>query len=724
MRPDLQWAAIEHGPQRWWVVKDPVAQAYYRLYDEELAVLQMLDGRQSLAQIRQRFESLFAPLRLTAEQLQAFLGRLHSLGLVLAEQPGQGAQLRQRTASRRRRELFGRLANVLAVRFRGCDPQPLLVRLTPVANWLFSPLALGLWCLLLITAGALLAGQYETVRARLPELSTLVAPRNLGAFAVAVAVAKILHELGHALAARRYGVECHEVGLMLLVFTPCLYCNVSDAWMLPGRWPRIVISAAGILVELALAAVCGLLWLASAPGVFNSVCLSLTLVCSVNTLLFNGNPLLRYDGYYIASDLLGLPNLATQAQEALGRLLARLALGVHLPPARPQSHGETLLLVVYAVAATAYRWALSVAIVWLLYRILAPWGLAIIAQGLGVLVIAGLLAAPVRAVIRWFRWPGLRRHLRRSRAVFGITLLSGLALLLLTIPMPARVRAPASVQAATAQNVYVVAPGVLQEALAPGTAVKAGDVIGRLASPALDRELATLAGQRENARVQYEGLRRRLENDAALAPLLPGAEETFRDAQARFDQRQRDAASLILRAPQDGSVIPPPHRPAQHPTDGRLPSWHGIPQDASNVGCSLETGTLFCQVGDPQAVTIQLLIEQSDRSFVAVGQAVRLKFSAATERIIGGTLVALSETPLQVLPRELAAVKTIATRPDEQGLPRPVDTLYQATVHLDTPARLLPGSVGQAKILVAAQPLWRQVGHVLQRTFSLGGPAQ
>ncbi len=158
---------------------------------------------------------------------------------------------------------------------------------------------------------------------------------------LALAVVKVLHELGHALTCKHFGGDCHEIGVLLLFFTPCLYCNVSDAWLFPGKWPRIAVSAAGIAVEVFLAAIATFLWWFSIPGVFNTLCLNIMIVCSLNTLLINGNPLLRYDGYYVLADLLDVPNLGQQSRWLLGRLLAGFFLGSDPPPDRGASQPES-----------------------------------------------------------------------------------------------------------------------------------------------------------------------------------------------------------------------------------------------------------------------------------------------------------------------------------------------------------------------------------------------
>ena len=128
-----------------------------------------------------------------------------------------------------------------------------------------------------------------------------------------------MHEFGHGLSCKHFGGECHEIGVMLLVFTPCLYCNVSDSWMLPNKWHRAAIGAAGMYVELVLASIATFVWWFSQPGPFNYICLSVMFICSVSTVMFNANPLLRYDGYYILSDFLEIPNLRQKASTILNR---------------------------------------------------------------------------------------------------------------------------------------------------------------------------------------------------------------------------------------------------------------------------------------------------------------------------------------------------------------------------------------------------------------------
>ena len=176
-------------------------------------------------------------------------------------------------------------------------------------------------------------------RARLPEFQAFFAAQNwLLAGGRRWPSTKVLHEFGHGLACKRFGGECHEMGVMLLVVTPCLYCNVSDAWMIPSKWRRAAIGAAGMYVELILASLATFLWWFSEPGLVNHLCLNVMFVCSVSTLLFNANPLMRFDGYYILADLLEIPNLRQKSAAVIQRKLGAWLLGLRerhdpfLPP--------------------------------------------------------------------------------------------------------------------------------------------------------------------------------------------------------------------------------------------------------------------------------------------------------------------------------------------------------------------------------------------------------
>lgn len=268
-RADLSARQQRYHGRSYWVVKDPVGLNYFRFQDEEYAILQMLDGESSLDDIKERFEAEFPPQKITLEELQQFLGMLHRSGLVVVGVPGQGKQLNKRRSERRRKEILGALSNILCIRFKGFDPERLLTWMVPYFSWLYSPVTVVLCMLLALSALSLVLVEFETFHSKLPDFYQFFSPYNAIWLAITLGLTKVVHEFGHGLTCKYFGGECHEMGVMFLVLTPCLYCNVSDSWMLPSKWQRAAIGAAGMYIEVVIASVATYLWWFSEPGMLN-----------------------------------------------------------------------------------------------------------------------------------------------------------------------------------------------------------------------------------------------------------------------------------------------------------------------------------------------------------------------------------------------------------------------------------------------------------------------
>ena len=328
-RHDLTARRHQYQGRSCWVVKDPLSLKYYRLPEEEFAVLELLDGRRSLAQIKAQFETRFPPQKAKLSEIQQLIAHLHRNGLAVSDALRQGDRLLARASEQQRRRWVQRASSLLAIRFRGIDPEWILARGNVLVGCLFRPATVG-FVLLLAAAAALWVGvQFDELCRRLPGFHEFFGPSNWLWLAVVLAVTKILHEFGHGFACKHFGGECHEMGVMLLVFTPCLYCDVSDSWLLPNKFHRAAIGAAGMYIELLLATLATFVWWFTQPdSIVNLLALQVMFICSISTIVFNGNPLLRYDGYYILSDLLEIPNLRQRAGQAVARFAAKWCLGL------------------------------------------------------------------------------------------------------------------------------------------------------------------------------------------------------------------------------------------------------------------------------------------------------------------------------------------------------------------------------------------------------------
>lgn len=701
-----------------WVVKDPVAMRYYQLREEEYFVLRQLDGRTSSDAIVERFGRRFAPRQLEPLRLQAFLARLHREGMVVSLAQGQGHELFARRKKLVRREWFEMLSNILALRFRGVDPQRLLNRLAPATAWMFSRWFFIASLMLMTAALGLVIVHFETLRERLPDFQAFFSAGNLLWLAAAVALAKVLHELGHALACRHFGGECHEIGVMLLVFTPCLYCNVSDAWMMTNKWRRIAIGAAGMWVEMMLASIATFVWWWTTPGMLNGLCLDLMFVCSVSTVLFNGNPLLRYDGYYILSDLVEVPNLQEQAGRVVRRWWTRWAFGVDAPTDRLAPEDGRGWLALYAVASFVYRLFVVVAILWFLERVLKPYGLEVVARLAGLMVIGGLVAVPVFRAGQWI-WNRERREplnwgrfaVRGGLAALGIAVLAA-------IPLPRHISTPALIEPSGAARIYVTVPGTLVDAAEAGLHVEKNQTVAHLENLDLEMELTRLQGQRDRQALHLKNLRGQQGSDPAAAAQIPTAEEALADLETRLKERRQDHDRLTLTTPRAGTVLPP-HRQPPKAGPGELPNWTNTPLDPRNRGAFLETGTVVCLIGDPDQLEATLVIDQADSDLIRPGQKVQIRFAELPGESLTGTITTIGELDLKIAPRELVIAGDLPSRIDESGAPRPLSTSYQARVAFDPSQRLAlrNGAIGRAKISVESQSVATRVIRYLRQTF-------
>ncbi|MDX1944966.1 MAG: HlyD family efflux transporter periplasmic adaptor subunit [Pirellulaceae bacterium] len=721
MRADLEIQRQTWQGRQYWLVKDPLALKYFRFESEELAILKMLDGQTSSDEIRERFAGEFAPQRISASELQSLLANLHKSGLVVVDAAGQGEQLLVRDRVRRRKALWGTLANVLSLRLRGVDPDQFLGWLNGWCGWIFSPGAAVLSALLMLTALALVAAEFDVFRARLPDFQAFFAAKNWLLLAATLAGTKVLHELGHGLACKRFGGQCHEMGVMLLIGTPCLYCNVTDAWMIPSKWRRAAIGAAGMYVELNLAAAATIVWWFSQPGLLHHLCLNVMFVSSVSTLLFNANPLMRFDGYYILADLLEIPNLRQKATAALQRKLGAWLLGL---PERNDPFLPTRgrwLFALYAVASAVYGWVVSLSIFWFLYGVLEPYGLKIVGQMLALSMIVGLVVTPALRFAFFLFQPARMQHMSAWRATLGLLGLVAVVVAALAIPLPYYVPCALEVQPRGATSLYVDVPGEVRAIHVAGGTVVAGQSIIELDNIEARQVEHRLAAQRDDLAARIESIRQRAISDDDALLELAQVEEALAALDVQLARRRDELRRLTIVAPVGGILVPPPSRPddgAEERT--RLASWTGRPLESRNLGAYLEASTLVGRIAQPGQWEAILAIEQHEMDFIRAGQRVDLILHQLPGTRLAGRIEHVAQQEMQAASSRLSARGggELATRTTADGLERPINVIYQASVPLADPSgQIIAGATGRAKIHAGYQTIATRLWRALCRTF-------
>ncbi len=723
LRRDLLFRQVQFGQRTFWNVKDPVTLRYFQLREEEYFILTALNGHATREEIRERFERRFAPLRLGASQFQTYLESLFAQGLVIRQATGQGDGLLRRHQQLLRRQRLDSLTGILAIRFRGVDPERWLRAVYPTCRWLFSWWSLTAMLAMVVAALVLVAVQFHVMLERLPDLPTFFQVRNLTWIALTIGAAKVLHELGHALTCKHFGGSCHELGVMLLVFTPCLYCNVSDAWMMNNKWHRIAISAAGIVVEVVLAALCTFLWWFSEPGLLNTICLNVMIVCSVNTLLFNGNPLLRYDGYYVLADLVEVPNLSQQAATLWKNTWATWCLGVRSPRERSLPTRARSLLLSYAIAAAVYRVTVMIAIFWFLHLALRPYGLSVLATSLAVLLVGTMVWRGGRNLTRYTRHTLKSGQLHKGRA--ALSLVIGLSLLGfgLWVPLPRSVVAPVVVEPLNAQRVFVTVRGRIPRAesdrpvVAAGDLVRQGDPLVHLENPALEDQVEQLRGELDTLRLRVTTLKLMRIQDQQAGDQLPAAEQALLHLESQLKHRQRQQSQLVLTAPIAGIVLPDQRLQSSSPS-GELSYWSGTPLDAENVGCTLENGTTYCLIGDPTRLVGVAVVDQADIELVRAGQIARLWLRQLPGQRLDGVVSDISASPMEEVPSMLLPTGDLPLAHDEPGASQPASASFYVHVALPTPSSRIPlRSTGWVKIATEPESLARRIYRYLARTI-------
>jgi putative peptide zinc metalloprotease protein len=596
IRSDLGIAPQKYEGKTYYVVKDPVSLRYYRFEEQEHFIIQKMNGRSTLDETQKEFEKRFRPKRLTLEDLEHFAQQLLTAGLAHNESPKAGTQLYDRRKKRKRNELLQYVTNILYIKIPVFDPDKLLDRMLPPLRWIFTTWFFALSCGVMLGAVILVLTHFEAFVSKLPDSHTFFQFGTLMNLWFALGLVKVIHEFGHGLSCKAFGGEVHEMGALFLCLSPCLYCNVSDAWTLPNKWRRIIISFAGIYVELIIAAFATFYWWNSKPGEFwNELSLSLMIVCSVSTILFNANPLMRFDGYYVMADWLEIPNLRDRSNRFLSRLVQEHCLGIEVQPEPYMSTARKIGFVTYAITSYIYRWVITFSILIFFTKFLTPYGLQSIGYMIAVAAAASMVGWPVFRLGKAIHRRGRLPDMKSNRVTACVLVVLALVLAFLFLPLPvSRVRNIGMVQIHpdAVEKVHVPnvpGSGLILERMRvrDGQHVNRGQVLAEFRCLDVDTQLEDAKGQVEVNKVQERALReqretttepeKRAQIDTAITTAI-GNRLNY-EVNARDWEEQRNA--LVLRAPRDGIVMSCPKK------------------DEVGKVWDKEQGLPFCSVGDP-----------------------------------------------------------------------------------------------------------------------------
>jgi len=677
----------------WYVLRDTYNQRFYRITPQAYAFVSRLNPQRTVEEV---WQSCLRDMPAEApgqEEAMQVLAQLHQANLLFHDTPADSQTIFTRHREQRRRELQGKLLSFLSIRIPLWDPNRWLDGQRGLAGALVSPAMGVLLALLVLTGGAVALAQ----RHRLWEQTEgLFAVGNLAWLYVAMALMKALHEYAHALVVKRFGGEVHGCGIMLLLLVPLPYVDATGSWAFRDRHARALVGAAGVIVELALAAAGALVWAATGPGLVNSLAFNVMVIGSVSSLLFNGNPLLRFDAYYVLSDLVDIPNLYQRAGQQWKYFADRWLLGTVHAESPARDRREWAWLTAYGALSFGYRVLVFASILMLL----ADHWLGVAVAFAGVMLFVGLLR-PGWQWLQHLRSPALLRN--RTRAMLVSAALIGLPLAAaLWLPVPDALRAPGVVEARQRTRVAAGSAGrlVAIEA-AHGARVQAGQVLARLANPELLLEIRAAQAALDEA----EALRG-LALERAVAEVAVH-EQRVAAARDRLAQLREREAALTVRAAHAGTWL-------AEDLHQRRNNW-------------LARGQALGELVNPEGLRFSAVVsqEQADALFARLGQG---QAGGAELRLRGQADRVLQPSRLLLLPYQSERLVSpalgwqgggaVAVRPDDpQGL-QALEPYFELQAPFDAAAGsalALQGMTGWLRVPLPARPLAAQAGEALRQ---------
>jgi len=621
LRPHVQITRQHYRARRWHVVHDPSSNHFFRLNPVAHEFVGMLDGRRSVEDVWQHALTKHADDALTQNEVIQLLSQLFSSNLLSADIPPETEQLLRRGKERLAGKAKQQAIGLMYFKVRLFNPDAILAWLEPLFRPLISRAGFILWSVWVLAAFffAILPNWDRLVSG----VDSAIAPSNWGFMIATFVVIKLIHEAGHGLICKRFGGQVPEFGAMMLVLVPAPYVDASAAWGFRSKWQRMAVGAGGMIFELAVAAGAAWVWAGTSGGMLHTLAYNAIFSASVSTVLFNANPLMKFDGYYILSDLLEIPNLMPRSNQMLKFLAQRHLYRVKTATPPTSSPSEALILIAYGLASMIYRVFLFISIT--LY-VLGQ--MFVIGLFLAVWTSAMWFILPVGAFVHWLATSPQLAEFRPRAIGVSLLLVAGVVLAIGVVPFQDRRRADGVVESTASTGVYAGVDGfVSQIDVRAGERVVKGQRLGTLESDTVLAELVTARAQLAEA--ESKGLAATSEN-----PTAAQVARAYVDALRRqIELLEKKKAALVVTAPHDGVVV------------------GGDPRTL--LGAYVQEGQELCQIVDDQSLRITAVLSQTQANWIrAENFDVEARLLSAVEEVIPAKKDRVIDVATRELPHE------------------------------------------------------------------------
>lgn len=650
-----------------WMIQDPINNKFYRIgwLDFELLLRwTMLDTANIVQQVNAE-TTLDADDENMAE-LVSFLSQNRLLQSTSAEAVNHLIAEKNKL----KQSAFSWLVHhYLFFRIPLIKPQALLASILPYVRWLFSPVTAFIVLAITLMGLFLVARQWDVFSATFVEQLTFAGFLSYG---IALLFTKFLHEFGHAITATRYGVRVGHMGLALLVMFPMPYTDTSESWKLSNNKQRLHIAAAGIITELCLAGIATLAWSLSPDGAIKNALFFLATTSWLLTLAVNASPFMRFDGYFILSDLLDFPNLHERAGNLAKTWLRRTVLGVRDAWPEDFSPKKRRALIVFSCITWVYRMVVFLGIAWLVYYLFFK----VLGIILFVVEILWFIAIPIYRELSG--WAKRRAEIKLSRIIVALASIAGLIALGL-VPWQTSVKGAGWVHATNQHYIYTPTAGKLVFMALAGK-VAQGQQLFTLNSPDIALEVSKSQGL---ARSREAELR-------SLSGIEDGEEKraTLQNQQAKFNAEVKlykdELSRMDLTAPISGVL-------------------QDI-DDSLSIGTWVHPKNAMAVLVDTQSWAIDVMIEETEINRIQLGDAAKIYFNDGAFKTLEGSVGAIDSAKISALPHAMLDAQfggNIATLTGHKSIP--AQAYYKVRVNFEQQPPLQKMALANVNIETAAK---------------------
>lgn len=580
LRAHAQLHRHQYRGQTWYVLQDRSNERFHRFSPAAYAFIGLMDGQRTVQDMWELSSTKLGDEAPTQPDVVQLLSQLHAADVLQCDIPPDIAELLHRHEQTRQKKWQRRVMSIFSWQFPLFDPERLLETFAPLVRPFFGWGGALLWLAIVVPALLIGAAHWSDLTANVVDRMTT--PQNLVLLWFLFPLIKALHEFGHAFAVKVFGGEVHEMGIMLLVFSPVPYVDASASSAFPSKWQRAVVGAAGMIVELVIASVALLVWVSAEPGAIRTLAYNTIMVAGISTVIFNGNPLLRFDGYYILADLIEIPNLRQRANTYLGYVCERYLFGRVEAQAPQATAGERAWFVGYSVSSFVYRIFVVFAILLFLTD-----QFFVLGMFFAVMTACTWFLLPLgKGVSYLFTSPRIRRVRGRALAVSAGAVAIILVALCFT-PVPFRTRAEGVVWIPDEAIVRAGADGFVRQVVGiPGSHVSRGDVLVVCHDAVLTTQQAVLEAQLREIEAR---IREQIPDNIVKAKMLEEEKRYIEEKLARTKEQVQD---LVITAKVDGTLV--------------LPRAEDLP------GRFVHRGDVLAHVVDLNTLTVRTIVDQAD----------------------------------------------------------------------------------------------------------------